>query len=69
MNLLTSLKSLTYRQINLTLFVLSVLGMAYALYLQYFEQLMPCPLCVFQRVGLIGFGVFTLIAASDPCQP
>ena len=63
MNLVTSLKSLTYRQINLTFFVLSALGMVYALYLQHVQNLMPCPLCIFQRVGLIGFGAFTLIAA------
>ena len=31
MNLVTSLKSLTYRQINLTFFVMSSLGMALSL--------------------------------------
>jgi disulfide bond formation protein DsbB len=36
---------------------------AYALYLQYVEGLEPCPLCVFQRVCVIGMGLVFLIAA------
>jgi protein dithiol:quinone oxidoreductase len=35
---------------------------AYALYLQYVEGLEPCPLCVFQRVCVIGMGLVFLIA-------
>ena len=34
----------------------------YALYLQYIEGLEPCPLCVFQRICVIGMGIVFLIA-------
>src|SRR4029079_2424583 len=37
--------------------------MAYALYLQYGVGLEPCPLCIFQRICVIGMGVVFLIAA------
>ena len=37
--------------------------MAYALYAQYVLQLAPCPLCVFQRLGIIALGVVFLLAA------
>jgi disulfide bond formation protein DsbB len=37
--------------------------MLYALYAQYFLDLAPCPLCVFQRISVIVLGVVFLIAA------
>ena len=37
--------------------------MAWALYLQYYMDLEPCPLCVFQRVAVIATGVVFLVAA------
>lgn len=37
--------------------------MASALYLQYFDGLDPCPLCIFQRVGYIAAGAFFLVGA------
>jgi disulfide bond formation protein DsbB len=37
--------------------------MAYALYAQYVLMLMPCPLCVFQRVAVVFLGVVFLAAA------
>ncbi len=37
--------------------------MGYALYVQYGLKLEPCPLCVFQRVAVIGAGVVFLVAA------
>ncbi|MEG0344535.1 MAG: disulfide bond formation protein B, partial [Acinetobacter sp.] len=40
----------------------SVVGMAFALYLEHVQGLEPCPLCVFQRIGLIGLGTVSLIA-------
>jgi len=41
--------------------------MAYALYTQYVLNLEPCPLCIFQRVAVIGLGaVFGLAALHDP---
>jgi disulfide bond formation protein DsbB len=36
--------------------------MAYALYAQYFLDLAPCPLCVFQRVSVIALGIIFLVA-------
>ena len=35
----------------------------YALYLQYVGGLEPCPLCVFQRICVIGMGLVFVIAA------
>ena len=37
----------------------SVAGMAFALYLEHGQGLNPCPLCVFQRIGLIGLGIIS----------
>ena len=37
--------------------------MAWAFYLQYFQGLEPCPLCMFQRVAVSACGVIFLIAA------
>ena len=43
---------------------------AYALYLQYVEGLEPCPLCVFQRICVIGMGlVFIIAAIHNPGRP
>ena len=55
--------TLNYRVVNIGLFLASVVGMAFALYLQHVEHLDPCPLCIFQRIGLMIMGVFALIAA------
>ena len=38
-------------------------GMALALYLEYFRELEPCPLCVFQRVAMIAAGIVFLAGA------
>jgi len=37
--------------------------MLYALYAQYVLRLEPCPLCVFQRVGVVSLGVVFMLAA------
>lgn len=52
----------TYRSVSLILFLASIAGMAFALYLQHYQMLEPCPLCIFQRVGLMGMGLVSLIA-------
>lgn len=52
----------SYRMVSLLLFLASIVGMAFALYLQYYQKLEPCPLCIFQRVGLMGMGLISLIA-------
>lgn len=54
---------LSYRQVNIGIFLASVIGMGFALYLQHYQHLDPCPLCIFQRVGLMVMGFFALIAA------
>ena len=51
-----------YRFVSGFLFLASVIGMAFALYLEHVQGFEPCPLCVFQRVGLIVLGVVSLIA-------
>lgn len=41
--------------------------LAYAYYAQYVMHLEPCPLCIFQRIGVFALGVLFLIAAlHDP---
>lgn len=51
------------RMLNALLVFFAIAGMLYALYLQYVVQLAPCPLCIFQRIGLIVMGIFALINA------
>nr|WP_317200448.1 disulfide bond formation protein B [uncultured Psychrobacter sp.] len=58
------LRAITYRQLQVVLVIGAVLGMSYALFfLQRYMGFTPCPLCVFQRIGLIVMGVFALLAA------
>ncbi|MDP9015003.1 MAG: disulfide bond formation protein B [Pseudomonadota bacterium] len=43
--------------------------LAYAYYAQFVMHLEPCPLCIFQRVGIFGIGiVFAIAAAHDPAS-
>ena len=44
-------------------FVVCAALMAFALYLQYVQDLEPCPLCIFQRVAVIAMGLVFLAAA------
>ncbi|MEG9303711.1 disulfide bond formation protein B [Psychrobacter celer] len=54
----------TYRNLQIFLVVMAVIGMSFALFfLQRYMGFTPCPLCIFQRIGLIVMGVFALIAA------
>ena len=53
---------LTPRLLNLAGFLACVGAMAAALWLQYVVDLDPCPLCTFQRLGVIAAGVFFLLA-------
>ncbi len=48
------------------LFCLGLVG--YALYLQTAQGLEPCPLCIFQRVGMIVMGLTLLVAALPPAR-
>ncbi len=59
------MQSLTsYRSLQVFLVLMAAIGMGYALlFLQQHMGLSPCPLCVFQRIGLMVMGGFALIAA------
>jgi protein dithiol:quinone oxidoreductase len=58
---------MTARRGNLLGFLACACLLAYAYYSQFFLHLEPCPLCIFQRVGLFALGVLFLIAAlHDP---
>lgn len=52
----------SYRLVSGLLFIASLIGMSFALYLEHVQGLEPCPLCIFQRIGLIGLGLISLIA-------
>ncbi|WP_296242964.1 MULTISPECIES: disulfide bond formation protein B [unclassified Psychrobacter] len=57
-------KLLTYRNLQVLLVIMAVIGMSFALFfLQRYMGFSPCPLCIFQRVGLMVMGGFALIAA------
>ena len=56
------------RWINLLGFVSCIGLMAYALYSQYVLLLDPCPLCILQRVAVIGFGIWFLLASLHNCR-
>lgn len=54
----------TYRHLQVFLVIMTVIGMSFALFfLQRHMGFSPCPLCVFQRIGLMVMGGFALIAA------
>jgi disulfide bond formation protein DsbB len=48
---------------NALVALVALVAMLVALYLQHYQGLEPCPLCVFQRVAVIGVGVMAVIAA------
>jgi protein dithiol:quinone oxidoreductase len=52
---------------NFVGFALCAALIAYALYTQFYQGLEPCPLCIFQRIGMALTGVLFLLAAlHDP---
>jgi protein dithiol:quinone oxidoreductase len=58
---------MTRRQGNLSGFAACAGLLAYAYYAQFILHLEPCPLCIFQRVGIFSIGlVFLIAAAHDP---
>jgi disulfide bond formation protein DsbB len=58
---------MTSRQGNLLGFAACAVLLAYAYYAQYVLHLEPCPLCIFQRLGVFAIGVvFVIAAAHDP---
>lgn len=55
------------RQANLLGFLVCAALMGYALYAQFHLHLLPCLLCIFQRVAVIGMGlVFVAAALHNP---
>ncbi len=57
----------TARPVNLVCFALCAALIGYALYSQAYMGLEPCPLCIFQRIGIALLGVVFLAAAlHDP---
>lgn len=59
----------TARGANAAGFLVCCALIGYALYAQYVLGLDPCPLCIFQRVALIGLGLMFLIAAVHSAGP
>ena len=58
---------MTARRGNLLGFLACVCLLAYAYYAQYAMHLEPCPLCIFQRIGIFVLGVMFLAATlHDP---
>lgn len=58
---------MTRRQRNLLGFAACTGLLGYAYYAQMVLRLDPCPLCIFQRVGVFAMGlVFLIAAAHDP---
>jgi disulfide bond formation protein DsbB len=51
------------RLTNFVGFVICAGLLGYAYYSQFSENLEPCPLCIFQRIGVIAVAVFFLLAA------
>lgn len=58
------LESLPHRQVFIGLFLLAAVSMAFAMiYLEGVLNLLACPLCMSQRVFVVGWAVIALIAA------
>ena len=59
--------SLSTRKANALGFLACVVLLTYAYYAQFVMHLEPCPLCIFQRLGIFAVGVaFGLAALQDP---
>lgn len=53
-----------YRSLQVFLVIMTVIAMSFALFfLQRYMGFSPCPLCIFQRIGLMVMGGFALVAA------
>ncbi|HEX3396356.1 MAG TPA: disulfide bond formation protein B [Steroidobacteraceae bacterium] len=60
---------MTARRGNLLGFLACACLLAYAYYAQYVMHLEPCPLCIFQRIGIFALGVMFLIATLHEPAP
>jgi protein dithiol:quinone oxidoreductase len=54
------------RPVTALLALACFLMFGYALYAQYHDHLQPCPLCIFQRIAVVGLGAALLVAAALP---
>ena len=52
----------TFRAQCLLGFAVCAALLAFALYTQYFQALVPCPLCIFQRIAFAALGLVFLVA-------
>lgn len=52
-----------YRPLQFLGFLACVMGLGFALYLEHFQGLEPCPMCIFQRVAMLATGLVFLLAA------
>ena len=60
----------TYRNLQVFLVLMTIIGMSFALFfLQRYMGFTPCPLCLFQRIGLMVMGGFALLAAVVNPKP
>lgn len=59
---------LTTQRVFFAMMLSAGVAMAFALYLQHYQGLEPCPLCVFQRVAVIAFGAISLMAFAHNRQ-
>lgn len=63
------LRILSPRWLNLGGFAICAALLGFAYYLQFHDGLDPCPLCIFQRIGVILLGlVFLVVALHHPQQ-
>ena len=51
----------SFRSLSLLGFLGCAFGLAFALYLQHAKGFEPCPMCIFQRVAMLGAGLLLLI--------
>lgn len=53
---------MSFRLLSFLGFLACAAGMAFALYMEFAKGYEPCPMCIFQRVAMIGAGLFFLAA-------
>ena len=58
-----SARAFSCRAYNFAGFLICAGLIAYALYAQFKLGLDPCPLCIFQRIGIVALGLIFLVAA------
>ena len=54
---------LTRRTVNLAGFLACIALLGYAYFAQFHQHLEPCPLCIFQRIGVLAVAVVLMAAA------